>query len=141
MKYIIAMTGIVLLFSSSLSAQIKKNVIKTSLVFPLGNVFELSYERVINADKSFQISGFVGGGIDAAIMPEFRLYLSEGREAPDGVFVAPFAMVATDIGGGGVMVGVQKLFKQKISLEACLGPFITTDGVAVMGGLNLGFAF
>jgi hypothetical protein len=129
------------LLAGSLNAQVKKNLIKTSLVFPLAEIFEFSYERVINADKSVQLSVFAGGSMDIGIMPEFRYYLSENQVAPNGVFIAPFAMLSSQFGGGGIMVGIQKLFKEKISLDASLGPFVTGDGVAVMGGLNLGFAF
>ena len=129
-----------LLALGSVSAQVKKNLIKTSLVRPLGEVFEISYERVTNDDLSFQVSGFFGGDM-LGIMPELRYYLNENKIAPNGPFIAPFLFLGDRIGGGGVMVGIQQLFKDKISLEASLGPFITSDGVAVMGGLNLGFAF
>jgi hypothetical protein len=130
-----------LLVIGNINAQVKKNIIKTSLVFPLGEVFELSWEHVVNTDLSFQLSGFTGGKLELGLMPELRYYLSETREAPDGVFVAPFLFTSSEQSGGGVMVGVQKLFKGKVTLDACLGPFITGDGVIGMGGINLGIAF
>ncbi len=128
-----------LLALGNVSAQVKKNLIKTSLVLPLAEVFAISYERVSNDDLSFQVSGFVGDLF--GIMPELRYYLNENKIAPNGAFVAPFLFLGDGLGGGGVMVGIQRLFKDKISLEASLGPFITGEGVAAMGGLNLGFAF
>jgi hypothetical protein len=125
----------------NLNAQVKSNLIKTSLVFPLGEIFEISYERVFNDDMGAQLSLFFGGEMELGVMPEFRYYLSETRLAPNGAYVAPFLLTSIDISGGGIMVGYQRLFKEKISLEASLGPFITTEGVTGMGGINIGFAF
>lgn len=125
----------------NLNAQEKKNLLKTSLVLPVAGIIEISYERVIDTEKSLQLSLFVGGNMEIGLLPEFRFYLSDDQIAPSGIFIAPFAMLTGDFGGGGLMVGIQKLFKSKISLDADLGPFVTNHGVAVMGGINLGFAF
>jgi len=130
-----------LTMTGCLNAQVRENLIKTSLAFPLGEILEISYERVFSTETSAQISVFLGGGLEAAIMPEFRYYLSETKVAPNGVFVAPFVFAGAEIGGGGIMVGVQRLFKERISLDASLGPFVSGEGVAVMGGLNIGIAF
>ncbi len=42
--------------------------------------------------------------------------------------------------GGGLTVGYQKLYKEKVSLEAYLGPLIG-ERVTVWGGINVGLAF
>ncbi len=123
-------------------AQEKHNQIKTSLAMPLGKILEFSYERIINKDFSVQIgAGFGGGNEDVYyVNPQFRYYLSEKWEAPTGVFVSPYGLFGKDTAGGGLTVGVQKLFKQKVSLEAYLGPLIA-ERISVWGGINVGFAF
>jgi len=130
-----------LLFSISLQAQDKKNIIKTSLVFPVAQIIEISYERVLDTEKSLQLSVLAGGDMEIGLIPEFRFYLSDDQIAPSGIFIAPFAMVSGSIGGGGIMVGIQRLFKSKITIDADLGPFVTGHGVAVWGGINMGLSF
>ena len=120
-------------------AQVKKNLIKTSLVFPLGSIYTLSYERLLNFEMGIQVTAIVGDS-PFAVVPEFRYYLSETQIAPNGTFVGPFMMIGEEMGGG-LMVGYQRLFKEKITLEAYLGPLVTGDGVTPFGNINLGFAF
>ncbi|HYW95213.1 MAG TPA: hypothetical protein VE870_06485 [Bacteroidales bacterium] len=119
-------------------AQGKKNQIKTSLVMPLASVFELSYERMLNTEMSLQLG--VGIGSMNYVNPQFRYFLSENLEAPSGAFISPYFLIGDEISGGGLTVGYQRLFKQKISLEAYLGPLIAGN-VTVWGGINVGLAF
>ena len=73
--------------------------------------------------------------------PSFRYYLSESP-APNGSFIAPTLHYREDADfGGGIMVGHQRLFKEKISLEVFVGPEFFSSGVNIWGGINLGIAF
>lgn len=123
----------------NLSAQ-KQNLIKTSLIMPLAEVFEFSYERALNTEMSLHLG--VGVGQIFFVNPQFRYYLSETKVAPSGSYIAPFALIAEEPGfGGGIMVGHQRIFKDKVSLEANIGPMVTGEGVTVWGGINFGIAF
>ena len=76
---------------------------------------------------------------------EYRYYLSETKPAPSGAFIAPYGQLADDgiTSGlsGGLLIGYQRLFKQKIALEAFIGPGLSTEGVTGWAGINIGFAF
>jgi hypothetical protein len=64
---------------------------------PLVRTGSFFYERALDENKSVQL-GFFYSGISVedtrfrgfGITPEFRLYLSEKRQAPAGIFVAPY---------------------------------------------------
>jgi hypothetical protein len=128
-----------LVISICASAQEKRNLIKTSLVFPYTQSFLLSYERMINSESSLQMEIIVGEFL--SIRPEYRYYLSEDKIAPSGAFIAPYLHYYSENAGAGILIGVQKLFKSKISLEAFIGPGFYTESVGVWGGVNLGLAF
>ena len=65
--------------------------------------------------------------------PSFRYYLSESP-APNGSFIAPTLHYREDADfGGGIMVGHQRLFKEKISLEVFVGPEFFSSGVNILG--------
>lgn len=126
-----------------IQAQQKNNVIKTSLISPFVSTYVVAYERVLNEDMGLQI-GLYYSGADVfeadfrgyAITPEFRYYLSEEKTAPDGAFIAPYLRYqsftiddesstssATLTGlGGGLLIGVQRVFKGTVSLSAFIGP-------------------
>jgi len=105
------------------------------------------------------------------ITPEYRFYLSE-TEAPAGVYVAPFVRYQNfklteessaskgtySSFGGGLVIGKQWIFKEKISIDAFVGPQFSSgnvkvtdgtdnfdtgvfDGFGVRAGLTFGFAF
>lgn len=156
----------------------QENVVKINIFSPIIKTFNFSYERKLSATSSFQLGFFYTSfnpentkfsGI--GITPEYRFYLSES-EAPAGVYVAPFLrymnfnLEDTDTNdkgtlsafGGGLVIGKQWIFKEKISLDIFVGPqysngnvkvtsgqdnFDTNvvDGFGVRFGLNLGFAF
>lgn len=156
------------------------NVIKVSLLSPFVKTGSFFYERALNDEMSL-----VGGFFFTAWNPsddvdlngigvtlEYRYYLSESTVAPSGAFLAPFVRyqkfgISEDIGGtiseadlnsmgGGLLVGYQKLFKDRITLEAFIGPAYYSskltgdegvesigqfDGFTARGGVTVGFAF
>jgi hypothetical protein len=121
------------------SAQEKRNLIKTSLVFPFTESFLISYERMINTESSFQMEIVIGESL--SIRPEYRYYMSEDKVAPSGAFVAPYLHYLDESPGAGILIGVQRLYKSKISLEAFIGPGFYAEGVGGWAGVNLGLAF
>lgn len=153
--------AIALVFAGTafMSAQ-KSNVVKTSLTAPLIRTYTLAYERALNEDMSVQLGGGYFAGFKLGdsrldgfnITPEFRYFLSDEKIAPAGGFIAPYfrygnlGLESGDPGdpeygkatltaiGGGVLVGVQKLFKETISLEAFIGPAYTNASVDVEVG-------
>jgi hypothetical protein len=160
------------------SARAQENVFKINIFSPIVKTFNLSYERKLSASSSFQLGAFYTGYSAGetkfsgfGVTPEYRFYLSES-EAPAGVYVAPFLRyqnfnLTEDLSdsegtlsmfGGGVVIGKQWIFKEKISLDIFIGPQYTTgdvkvtsgsdtfdtgvfDGFGVRTGLTLGFAF
>lgn len=160
------------------SAKAQENVFKINIFSPIVKTFNVSFERKLSATSSFQLGVFYTGysagetkfsGI--GVTPEYRFYLSES-EAPAGVYVAPFVRyqnfkLTEDVSdsegtlsmfGGGLVIGKQWIFKEKISLDIFLGPQYTTgdvkvtsgsdtfdtdvfDGFGIRTGLTLGFAF
>jgi Protein of unknown function (DUF3575) len=179
MKKILLSLVVFLLLGTFITNAQKSNVIKTSLTSPFLKTWVLAYERVLNDDMSAQL-GFYYTGSDLfdgsfsgfAITPEFRYYLSEEKVAPNGAFIAPFfryqSFTVTDaadaegtlnIVGGGILIGIQRVFKDKITLSAFAGPSYispswtysdpetTIDigrsdgGVWARAGINLGVVF
>ena len=118
----------------------KKNIIKTSMVFPFGRIFNISYERMVGKDVSIVVELLVGEG-NVGVSPQLRYYLSENMVAPSGTFLSPVVIFASEIMGAGLVIGRQRVFKDKISIDAYLGPAYYTEGMAVWGGINVGIAF
>ena len=168
MKKIIILLSLLtaILISSTTTAQDKMNLLKTSLSAPLIRTYTLAFERVLNPDMSLQLGGnyFAGWKFGDnrfngyAITPEFRYYLSESKEAPDGGFIAPYARYGVtgikmgepgdeDYGkaevrmiGGGLLIGTQRIFKNLISLEAFIGPAYYNAKLDVESGIEEDFA-
>lgn len=160
------------------SAKAQENVFKINIFSPIVKTFNVSFERKLSATSSFQLGAFYTGYSAGetkfsgfGLTPEYRFYLSES-EAPAGVYVAPFVRYqnfkltedVTDsegtlsMFGGGLVIGKQWIFKEKISLDIFLGPQYSTgdvkvtsgsdsfntdvfDGFGIRTGLTLGFAF
>lgn len=155
-----------------------QNVIKINILSPIVKTFNIQYERAINANSSVQL-GFFYTGFSAGdtkfsgfgITPEYRFYLSES-EAPEGVYLAPFFRyqsfkIKDDVTvseadfsavGGGVIIGKQWIFKEKVALDIFLGPSYSSgkveltsgsdsfdtdafDGFGLRTGICLGFKF
>ena len=143
MKRVIFIIAAFLLAAPGLRAQ-KVNDIKTDLFSAFLRTGALKYERAFTEDISAQLGFFYTGyhpsGADATldgfgITPEFRLYLSESP-APDGIYIAPnvrymaLTVKATDsneqakltVFGFAFNIGIQKLLKDIVVLDAWLGP-------------------
>ena len=111
-----------------------------SLAFLTGNV---SYERAVSANSSFQLGVFYSGvsfseikysGL--GITPEFRFYFGGAKQALNGVYAAPFARYQnfsitdkTDDSetsfstiGGGATIGWQKMWNSGFVLDIFAGP-------------------
>lgn len=135
----------------SLFAQ-KSNVIKINILSPIVRTFNVQFEHKFNAKASGQLGFFYTGysvsgtsfsGI--GITPEYRFYLSE-TEAPQGVYVAPFFRYqnftlksGSDRGtlstvGGGLILGKQWLFNDKIAMDMFFGPSYSSGDVKVTAG-------
>ena len=142
----------IVLFAINVSAQ--KTVIKVNLLSPLVRTGSFFLEHAIGEETSIQLgalfTGFKAGDTKFsgfAITPEFRYYLSESP-APKGMFIAPYlryqsfnleeeitASKATFSGfGGGLLVGKQWIFKERISLELFIGPSYLSGSVDVESG-------
>ena len=101
------------------------------------------YERVITEKSTAQLGFFyTGWSIEGTrlrgfgITPEYRFYVSNSKQAPQGFFVAPFLRyqnleLSLDSGsnkgtltsfGGGLAIGGQWIFSDIISLDIFGGP-------------------
>ena len=167
MKKIYLFTALCIVISllNQVEAQVKNNVIKTSLTAPLIKTYTIAYERVFNADMSAQLgfNYFAGWKLGDSrlngysVTPEFRYYLSESKEAPGGAFIAPYgrygitgikvsevgdpdyAKAEINIIGGGLLLGTQRIFKELISLEAFVGPAYYNARIDVEAGTEEDF--
>jgi hypothetical protein len=152
----------------------KKNIIKVNLLSPIIRTGSFFYERVITpkstAQLGFYYTGFSIEGTrlrGIGITPEYRFYVSNNKEAPQGFFVAPFlryqnlelsinttnekATITTF--GGGLAIGGQWIFSDIISLDIFGGPTVnsrtfkattngaTEDDFTLTGLGNFGFRF
>jgi hypothetical protein len=162
------------LFNHSFSQSDKKNLIKVNLLSPIVRTGSFFYERVINEKSSAQLGFFYTGWSSSGtqirgygITPEYRFYVSNKKQSPQGFFVAPFLRhqslnLSLDSGaekatlssfGGGLMIGGQWLFSDVISLDVFGGPNYnarsfkaTTNGTTeedftLTGFGNFGFRF
>lgn len=124
----------------------RQNAIKInplSLAFATGNV---SYERAVNKNQSFQLgtffSGFKLSGLKYSgwgITPEYRIFVAAQDRSLDGIYVAPylryqnFKLKQTDeeLGnnsttlstiGGGAVIGWQNVSKGGFVINLFAGP-------------------
>ena len=133
----------------------QSNVLKINIFSPVVKTLNLSFEHVTSSTSSFQL-GFFYTGYSVSdskfsgfgITPEYRFYLSESSEAPDGFYVAPFVRYqsfkitdeTTDSEGklsgfgGGVIAGRHWIFKEKFSLDLFLGPAYYSGKTEVTSG-------
>lgn len=139
------------LFLSNLSAQeepvaSKKNVLKLDIIWILGEAFNFSYERVLTDESSLQFGVIFGNGGGLGTV-SYRYYLSD-TPAPKGIHISPMVGLGSmeNFGFiGGLMIGKQGYFKQKITLDAFIGPAYLTGGgdgaFTLFGGVTVGIAF
>ncbi len=145
-KYYRIFLVLVAVFCVTVSAnaqQAKQNLVKANPMSPLVRTGSFFYERALNEDMSVQLGFFYSGASISdtrfrgfGITPEFRYYVSEARQAPSGIYVAPFLRyqnfdLSTEVNdasatisamGGGLLVGTQRVLSNVISLEAFIGP-------------------
>jgi hypothetical protein len=124
----------------------KKNILKLDLIWIVGESVFLSYERVLSEDASLQFGLMFGSAMNLGTA-SYRYYLSE-TAAPKGIFVSPIVglgAIDEPVVGAGLMVGSQAYFKNKITLDAYLGPAYGSEGgdggFIFFGGLSIGVAF
>lgn len=133
--------------SGELQAQVRSNVVKFNPLSLAVGTFNFSYERALNDSKALQLGVyFTSIGTDAlkysgyGITPEYRIYLSQSKGAPEGWHVSPFLRYSSfslstsvegneesatmNTFGGGVVAGHQWLFgkSDRISLDMFIGP-------------------
>lgn len=152
-----------ILFSFQTKAQTEKqNIIKVNFLSPVVSTASLFYERSVSESSSVQL-GFFYTGASAGdtklrgfgITPEFRYYLSD-KGSPEGFFLAPFlryqsfdlTVESVDFNtgantedkadytsfGGGLLIGGQWVFKDKISLDVWGGPTYNSGNLEVESG-------
>lgn len=178
-KYIFIALIFFTALETSNSAKAQQNVIKINILSPIVKTLNMSYEHATSDESSLQLGFFYTGAKSGdvklsgfGITPEFRYYLSE-TAAPNGVYIAPFlryqnfdasnssanADGTVSSFGGGLVIGREWIFKEKISLETFLGPqYMAASAKATEGnssdievsaangfwfrfGINFGFAF
>ena len=169
-------------FIVSTFAFAQTNAIKVNFLSPILKVGNFQFEHALNEKSSIQLGVFFGkikvSDSDVSftgfgVTPEYRMYLGDDA-APAGFFVAPFVRYRSfkikddefgDEGtitllGGGLLVGRQWLFSEKVTFELFLGPQysggnakVTSgqgnfdddigifDGFGLRAGVSLGFAF
>jgi len=139
--------AILSLSNHSFAQSEKKNIFKVNLLSPLIRTGSFFYERVITPKSSAQLGFYyTGWSLDGTklrgigITPEYRFYVSQSKQAPQGFFVAPFLRyqnleLSTDATsakgtlstfGGGLAIGGQWIFSNIISLDIFGGPTVNT---------------
>ena len=139
--------------SGKVSAQ---GAVKINILSPIVKTFNVQFEKALNTSSSFQLGVFYTGYSSDntsfkgfGLTPEYRFYLSD-TDAPEGVYVAPFvryqSFKLTDdftnsegtfsSFGGGLILGKQWVFKEKIVLDLFLGPAYSSGSVKVESGSN-----
>jgi Protein of unknown function (DUF3575). len=143
MKKVVLITAFVAAFVGAHAQDGNQNVVKLnplSLFLATGNV---SYERAVSSNQTFQIGLFYTGvGISdlkysgLGITPEYRFYVAGRKEAMNGVYVAPFLRyqnfnikekssgdkVSYSSFGGGALLGWEKTWGSGFVLDLFLGP-------------------
>jgi len=132
-----------------------RNTIKVNVFSPLVRTASVSYEHALNTRHSAQLNVFYSGvSIEntrfrgMGITPEYRFYLSENKEAPAGFYLGPFLRyqnfnltdkesdnkASLSTFGGGVLLGGQWIFNEKIALDAFIGPSFNAGNINTKGG-------
>jgi hypothetical protein len=148
---------IAVIMVAGIQANAQSNVVKLNILSLVVKTANISYEKVLNETRSFQIGvAYTGASISEThlkglqITPEYRFYLSE-TSAPNGVYAAPwirYSNLSVESGdskasltsfGGGAVIGKQWIFKESISLETFLGPGYSSSSVDVEQGTEESF--
>jgi Protein of unknown function (DUF3575) len=153
---------------------VTRNLLKINYLSPILNTFGIAYERTLpEKSASVQITlHYMGdseiygdfilrGGM--ALIGEYRLYLSEKKQAPNGFFIAPFLSYNyldyrsytytssysgyKGVEGGynrvglGLIGGWQWVFKKRVSLDVWGGTGYYYGVVTRGSGFDMGFPF
>jgi hypothetical protein len=152
------------LFLTSYRVQAQRqNVFKVNVISPFLLTGNAAYERVLSEKSSFQLGAFTSGLRIGSIKyrgfgvtPEYRFYVLEGQEAPNGFYVAPFVRYRKfninnindpRLGGslrtigGGVTAGYQALINDRFSIDAFLGPSFSSATVRSADGYTPSLPF
>lgn len=151
-----------LLSVSELNAQ-KKNLIKVNFISPILRTANFQFEH--GFEKSSMQLGFYYTGYKIsdtkftgfAITPEYRMYFSSTKTAPEGFFLAPFvryqnySLKTTDAGmeekatlssfRPGLCVGYQFIFSDIVSFEMFMGPSYSVTTLDVETGDEGSFSY
>jgi hypothetical protein len=153
--------------------------VKANLLSPLVRTGSFFVEHKIDDNRSVQLGLFYTGktwdGTNVrgwGVTPEYRFYLSDSP-APEGFFVAPYLRyfnfeleensdnnkAKLNGLGGGLIVGQQYIFKNRVSFEWFIGPSYsnidldvetgededfdadTWEGFSIRAGITLGLVF
>jgi hypothetical protein len=148
-------TVLLICFVSASIATAQTNVIKFNILAPVVKTANLQYEKAFG-NKSFQLGAFYTGWTPSTmklsgfgITPELRFYLGD-TPAPAGFYAAPFlryqsfTVEETDPDfaakgtfsafGGGVIIGKQWIFKEKVALDMFIGPAYASGKVEAESG-------
>ncbi len=136
------------------NANAQNNVVKINILSPVVKTLSLFYENAFADNKSAQLGFFYTGASISdtkftgfGITPEMRFYLSS-TSAPEGFFVAPYlryqnfnlteeitdSKATLSNFGGGLLIGKQWVFNEKITTEFFLGPNYVNGSVKVESG-------
>jgi hypothetical protein len=150
MKKVVLITAFVAAVFGAHAQQANQNAVKInplSLFLATGNV---SYERAVKENQTFQIGLFYTGvGLSdlkysgLGITPEYRFYVAGHKQAMNGVYVAPFARyqnfkikdkstndkVSYSSIGGGALLGWEKTWNSGFVLDIFLGPSINSGKI------------
>lgn len=148
------------------AAQAQNNIIKINILSPVVSTGSVFYERTIADDKSVQLgvfyTGFSIGDTKFSgfgVTPEFRKYLSSSKQAPEGFYLAPFlryqsfnlkteysdwssegetttAEASYNTIGGGLLIGKQWVFVDRIVLDTFFGPNYNAGNIKAKDGSN-----
>ncbi|HEY5690448.1 MAG TPA: DUF3575 domain-containing protein [Cyclobacteriaceae bacterium] len=147
---------LVILFAFGFNEAKAQSTLKINIISPIVRTINVQFEKTINTSSSFQLGFFYTGASSGGttfkgfgITPEYRFYLSDS-EAPEGVYVAPFVRYQNfkltedsfnsegtyTAVGGGLILGKQWIFKEKIVLDIFLGPSYSSGSIEVTSGTD-----
>jgi hypothetical protein len=158
-KFLFALSLFSVLSAFAQDGSTKSNVFKVNIFSPIVKTGSFFYERKLNEKSTAQLGvGFTAynrSGIKITgifFTPEYRFYLSNDKEAPQGFYIGPYiryqnlkiedtsvdpstpdkATLSTF--GGGISIGHQWIFSDIISLDIFIGPNYNTGTVKVTSG-------
>lgn len=132
----------------------QSNAVKINILSPIVSTANVAFEHVLSENSSIQLGVFYTGAkvsdlkySGVGITPEYRIYLSE-TSAPAGFYVGPYlryqsqkltiedgsGKASFSSFGGGVVIGKQWVFKQRVTFDIFLGPGYNAGNIKVESG-------